>query len=258
VERTKYFFFDIDGTIAINNDPPSEATLAVLARLKQSGHKRFICTGRPLCDIHHTVAEIDWDGIICGTGAHIIIDGEELYRHVLPYRLVRRTVQLLQQHQITAILESPEKVWHICGKLPIPQFVLDGGSQEITASQISKSIQAQSFTLWAADTEDMRRVVPELIDHYTVYLDDNDRYAEVIGLGQNKGTAMMRVLEHFGADPEAAVALGDSNNDIEIIQQAGVGIVMGNAPKALRQLATIITGTLSEDGVATALAKLGF
>ncbi|MCC8165173.1 MAG: Cof-type HAD-IIB family hydrolase [Planctomycetes bacterium] len=256
--ETRYFFFDIDGTIAVSDEPPSQATLAVLARLKKNGHKRFICTGRPLCDIPSTITRIDWDGVISGCGALVSIDGKELYRSVLPYRLVRRTVELLYTHRITAILESPEEVWWIPGAVPVPDFVLDGGSRQIDPARIANGTQAQSFTLWAADSADMQRIVPDLINDYTIYLDDDDRYAELIGPGQNKGAAMMRVLEHFGAGPEAAIALGDSNNDGEILQQAGVGIAMGNAPSALRHVATIITGTVKEEGVATAITNLGF
>ena len=51
------------------------------------------------------------------------------------------------------------------------------------------------------------------------------------------------------------MAIGDENNDIEMIEYAGLGVAMGNAPAAIKALADVTTTSNEEDGVATAIKR---
>ena len=51
------------------------------------------------------------------------------------------------------------------------------------------------------------------------------------------------------------MAIGDENNDIEMIEYAGLGVSMGNAPAAIKALADVTTTSNEEDGVATAIKR---
>ena len=51
------------------------------------------------------------------------------------------------------------------------------------------------------------------------------------------------------------MAIGDENNDIEMIEYAGLGVAMGNAPAPIKALADVTTTSNEEDGVATAINR---
>jgi hydroxymethylpyrimidine pyrophosphatase-like HAD family hydrolase len=78
--------------------------------------------------------------------------------------------------------------------------------------------------------------------------------------GVNKSTALARVVETLGIPAERVVVAGDGRNDIEMLTWAasvgGRAIAMGQAPEEVSSVATEITGTDLEDGLATALATL--
>ena len=73
--------------------------------------------------------------------------------------------------------------------------------------------------------------------------------------GVLKGNAMKRVLCYYGIRPDESIAIGDQENDISMIQQAGLGIAMGNAIERVKILADFVTDTNNNDGVAKALHK---
>ena len=61
----------------------------------------------------------------------------------------------------------------------------------------------------------------------------------------------------LGFTPQETLAFGDGLNDVEMFTAVGAGIAMGDACEALKAVATHVTGTLEEDGIARALVDLG-
>jgi Cof subfamily protein (haloacid dehalogenase superfamily) len=82
-----------------------------------------------------------------------------------------------------------------------------------------------------------------------------DYMVEILPPGASKGDGLRRVLAHLQIDPARVMALGDGENDVEMLQLAGLGVAMGNAMPAAQQAADVITATNDEDGVAQALAR---
>jgi hypothetical protein len=72
-----------------------------------------------------------------------------------------------------------------------------------------------------------------------------------------KATAMDLLCQHFGASRRDCIAFGDSMNDAEILQAAGLGVAMGNAEPSVKALADYVCERCSEDGVAKMLDRLG-
>jgi len=76
-----------------------------------------------------------------------------------------------------------------------------------------------------------------------------NRAVDVIPASSGKGTAIAKVLEHFGLDAARAMAFGDSQNDLEMLKTVGVGVAMGNATALLKTVADDVCGAVSEDGI---------
>ena len=78
---------------------------------------------------------------------------------------------------------------------------------------------------------------------------------EAMPLGTTKATALSRLAEILNIEPSEIMAMGDANNDIEMLQFAGLGIAMGNASNYVKSLADDVTASNEEDGVARAIEK---
>jgi hypothetical protein len=79
---------------------------------------------------------------------------------------------------------------------------------------------------------------------------------EVLAAGVSKGRALEHLAQRLGIPIAATVAVGDGLNDLEMLQVAGLGVAMANAPEAVRASARYITASNNENGVAKIIAKL--
>ncbi|HYF75255.1 MAG TPA: Cof-type HAD-IIB family hydrolase [Candidatus Nitrosocosmicus sp.] len=78
---------------------------------------------------------------------------------------------------------------------------------------------------------------------------------EVMNKGVTKGNAVRILAEMYGIDREEIISIGDNENDISMIEYAGMGIAMGNAEEVLKKVANHVTGDYQEDGVAEAIER---
>lgn len=78
---------------------------------------------------------------------------------------------------------------------------------------------------------------------------------EILPPGGSKGTALKLLLKDMKIAPENVMAIGDAENDIEMIQLAGIGVAMGHAHQPVKDAADYVTGTNDEDGVAQAIER---
>lgn len=82
-----------------------------------------------------------------------------------------------------------------------------------------------------------------------------DTNLEVNSRTANKGTALRVLCAHLGLPIADAMAVGDNTNDLEMLQEAGLGVAMGNADPTARQAADVVTGCNWEHGVAQAIQQ---
>ena len=74
-------------------------------------------------------------------------------------------------------------------------------------------------------------------------------------LGINKAAGLQKLMRYLGVDREELIACGDANNDLPMMNIAGLSIAMGNAYENVKQAADFITKSNNDDGVAYAIMK---
>lgn len=90
-----------------------------------------------------------------------------------------------------------------------------------------------------------------------IFIDRDYGFWEVIPVGCSKGLAMEKLAEALGIPMADTAAIGDSNNDLEMLQCAGTSIAMGNATQAIQDMADFVTTDVMADGIWNALDWLG-
>lgn len=71
----------------------------------------------------------------------------------------------------------------------------------------------------------------------------------------NKGAGLRRLAESLGIQKKSILAIGDNNNDVPMLEYAGVSVAMGNGLQAVKERVDFVTATNEEDGVARALEQ---
>lgn len=80
-------------------------------------------------------------------------------------------------------------------------------------------------------------------------------FVEMLDPTVDKGIALQFVAQALGIPMERVLAIGDSWNDLPIIERAGIGVAMGNAPVEVRERADAVVGAVDDDGVCDALER---
>ena len=78
---------------------------------------------------------------------------------------------------------------------------------------------------------------------------------EMVPKGYNKGTGIRKVCELLGVDPADTIAFGDSINDKEMLEEAGIAVAMGRCSDEIAQIADFVTANLEDDGIWKGLEK---
>lgn len=89
-----------------------------------------------------------------------------------------------------------------------------------------------------------------------VVTSSRDNFLELMEPGVNKWNAVKAVAEVYGIKPEEIMCIGDSNNDLSMIENAGIGVAVANAKPAVRAAAKLVTVSNDEDGVAQVIEQV--
>ncbi len=257
----KLIFFDIDGTLRAEEDGYlPQSTIDAIVQARANGHKTFINTGRTAMNVREDIRFMGFDGYICGCGTEILYNGETVFRHTLDAAFCKEVAEEMRACNAASLYERSDALYidSTCRVLPSMQGLLDLYRRQGIAVQdlcASADFSFDKFVIWYDEQTDMERF-HAYIDGKFAYIDRGGNFAEMVPLGFSKAAGIDWVLKKLGGSPEDTIAIGDSLNDLEMIQAAHVGVAMGNGEK-LHPFADFVTKDLRDDGVAYALSTLG-
>lgn len=270
----KLVALDLDGTLFDNSSRISERNLTAIRSITDKGIHVVISTGRPFEGIPFDQIKgtgINYAITANGSGIYEISTGKCLYENAMDEELVTPILNFLLTRDIhmDAFIGgkgyTPVQCVETAQKLTVPSSIknyiittrtrLDNILQFIHENQLKVQKMTLNFYPAADGT---------LIDRETVrkFLMSNPSITTVCGgynnleftrADANKGVGLRKLAEILGVNPDATMAIGDTENDLAIIEAAGIGVAMGNATDAVKARADYVTTTNTKDGVAAAI-----
>ena len=271
----KLLFFDIDGTLAYPGQAPSPSTVAAIQAARKNGHKVFISTGRTMDSIPLAVASIGFDGGIFSSGGVIAFNNEVIIQHFMQEDVVQAIVRSLEHNNMLYTFETADG-----------RFNTENASELISRVDFSNTSEAMrdltTRVLFDPTAIPMSRYAGQPIHKIAYYSADLtitpllhselSNIAKVVPFNNipgfplatgeisdyavNKGQALKDLCEYLDVLPSDCIAFGDSMNDIEILNAAGIGVAMGNAEAEVQELANMVCDRCENDGIAKALSDL--
>jgi len=251
----KAIFLDIDGTLSWNSEAPCPEDIAALRAARAQGHFVFINTGRSSGFVPPVLREADYlDGFLCGCGTQLIMDGRQVFGGELSRPFLRRVAAFhLARPARWCLFEAEDNVYNLNGPLMYPHF--KRVTREDDFETVYADVRVTKLTIMGhgqADAEEHALFdgVLELVEQ------TKSNWYEAILPGNGKGRGLRRVCAHLGIPIENSIAVGDSENDLDMFAHAGVSVAMENASEAALQAAQLMTGKCGEGGVARAVRAL--
>lgn len=244
-------FLDIDGTLISNSFEIPERNKKAIAAARKKGHMVFINTGRSWGNIPPQLHEqFNVDGIIAGSGVMITMGDETVYKVSMSKDLVRRLTEYAFEHlEYWYVFEGYKKIYDVsidnrnCSSYRIP-------IEKPEDYTLMNDDEIQVIAMGVKVPDDFKELFK---DEITVF--QFDTYADCVIKGVNKATGIEKVLELTGIKKENTIAIGDSNNDFDMINYAGVGVAMSNSQQSILDIADYVTASAKDCGVAQAIEK---
>lgn len=263
-------FVDIDGTLCDSRQRVPDSAVRALSRVRERGHRLFVCTGRSVPEIYPRFIDLGFEGVVGGAGGYAAVGDTVLLDERMPAEHVRIITALWEELDAFYVWQGPDQMGPSEGYLDF--FVPRAGTHPEDWIEYAQSItpfivdiDAGAFTKVTAyvppNNASMEAVTEALPDGYRAIIGSVGAAGyvsfEILPTRLCKAVGMQAVCEHIGIPMSRSVAIGDSNNDVEAVARAAVGISIGGGCDDLVAVADIVAPAVGQGGLAWALAAAG-
>ncbi len=253
--------FDLDGTLMGADQQISVRVRQAVAQTQARGVIVTLATGR-MFSATRTFAEdlgITAPLLCCQGGWIQAREGEVLHRIALPTPVARAALALGETHGWQAVVYANGRLF-VREMLHADAFYagLLGAPDLGTAWADVLTTYSVDKVLFVAEPDQIPAMGKLLNQHFAEeaeVIQSHSMFIEVIPQGVSKGNALAWLADHCGIAQQEVLAAGDQENDLSMVQWAGVGVAMGNAIPKLKQAATWVAPSVAEDGVAALLER---
>jgi 5-amino-6-(5-phospho-D-ribitylamino)uracil phosphatase len=263
---------DIDGTLLNPQGQISARTSRAVREARDAGVIVALATARRYGNTRQIAEELGFEmPLILYDGAMLVQYPQQtiLARHTLDASVAQQAVDILAQHAIQPVVHPNtglhEVIWTGPAALDdrwieayfiaFPTLIRRMPVAKLCAGQ-PDPLRVVAFT-----SEDaLAAVMPEIarLDcAWNTVKRGSYGTAELVVMrpGCSKGSGLAMLAQHFQFEPHSVMAIGDNTNDTPMLQVAGWSVAMGQAPASVKAVASAITASNEEDGLAQAIER---
>jgi len=264
----KMIVLDLDDTLLQDDHTISPRTKQALMEAQQLGVKVVLASGRPTSAMVAIADELnlkDYGSFILSFNGAKITNcqtGEELFSSTLSPETAHQLYELSRR----------EDVWihTYVGDFIVTEALNQYTTieSEITGLEVFEvdsfidSVNVPVVKVLMVDDPDKLAKVENKLQHELAeelsVMRSKPFFLEFTEKGVTKGTSLNHLIGQLGILREEVIAIGDSYNDLAMIEFAGLGVAMGNAPQDIKEKANYVTDTNMNDGVAKVVEKFVF
>ena len=262
----KLVAIDIDGTLLNSKKEITPSVFEAIQDAKAAGVKIVITTGRPIAGVSKLLKELHLmdpgDYVITFNGGLVqeTATGKELIKDLLDYEDYLDIESLANKLQIHSHVITKDGIYtsnRDIGRYTIHESQLVNmplyyrTPEEVREKEFVKAMYIDEPDILDAA---IAKIPKEFKDRFTM-VKSAPFYLEILGKTTNKGAAVLHLAERLGIQQEETMAIGDEENDRSMLEVVGHAVVMKNGNPALKKIATHITKSNDESGVAYAIRK---
>lgn len=262
----KLIALDIDGTLLNSKNMITEKTKDALIRAQDKEHILVIASGRDPIGVMPYAKELDFEnhnGLICTFNGGKVINcetNEVLIDHSLEMNLAKDILNFAKENDMTyliyakdSIITNSEKTYRIA---EIAKE--DHNTYEVIINledRIDFRPNKILFSIEPAEIDEKIEIFEKKYKNEVNAFKSTPFFYEIMPIGIEKGGSLVEMAKFLNIDIKDTIAFGDERNDLGMLEAAGVGVVMANAPDVVKEYGDYITKSNDEDGIAYYLDK---
>jgi hypothetical protein len=181
------------------------------------------------------------------------VGGKLLFERPVPAQYGEEIVDYCKKHKLHLNFYFDDKLYVSELNEWTELYEKRSGSASIPIGDLSKmNMHSPTKMIIVDEKEKLDKLIPEFKEKYRdkLYITKtDDEYLEFMAAGVDKGTGLLWVCDKLGIPQDTTAAFGDSFNDVQMIEWAGVGIAMSNGKEAAKAAADIVVDNSSWTGV---------
>lgn len=263
---------DIDGTLLDPYGKLSGAVEGAIAAARRRGLWVLLCTGRRYRTALPFAKQLGLEGSIIVNNGVLVKDiesGKTTRQQFLSSDAFQRVIPFVRQvgsplAYVDTYHEGVDALTERCSNTHSFQSdyltdndgffeTVDNLRDQDRSDVIMVSTMGEEKTLLQLRDEAIEEFGSQIQTHTLINKNYRGLILEFLSPGSGKWTALRALAEQENITPEEIIAIGDDNNDIEMIRGAGLGIAMSNASPAVQESADLVTGSNAEGGAAEAI-----
>lgn len=256
---------DIDGTILPRSGVFSERTVAALGSLAGVGIPLVLATARPPRWIDSVAVQLGIAGeAVCANGAVFYdLATREVVDHIgMTEDAILEVVGTLRD-SLPGVVFGLETITGLSLEPGFPARESNQQPREIAPFEQMEAVRDLTGVkllalLPGGHPDQMLDIAIPLVGHLLEpsHSSVTDPLLELAPLGINKATGLARLAARHGIDPADVIVFGDAPNDVPMFEWAGTGYAVGNAHDAVKAVASHVTASVDDDGVAMVIEAL--
>lgn len=251
VGKTRIVSFDLDMTLLDHKDwKIPDSAMEAMDQLRGDS-VIVIASGR---DMDHEMSSmykelIKPDAIIHMNGTRVMAEGEVICEHFMDKERLRGILAFAEDRGISLGLSADGFDYYFNPEQVAELDVIRWGESKRSFKDGWELMGMPIRTLICVGDSEQVKVLEKHFPDFQFPMFSDKMGADVIEKEFSKAGGLLQLCEYYGIDRRNTVAFGDSMNDYEILQEAGIGIAMGNADHRLKVVADYVTDDIDRDGV---------
>ncbi|MEM5636697.1 Cof-type HAD-IIB family hydrolase [Bacillus toyonensis] len=261
----KMIVLDLDDTLLRDDHTISPRTKEALMTAQERGVKVVLASERPTFAMRAIANELHLEAygsfILSFNGAKIINcnTDEELFSSTLSPEIVHSLYDISKDENVwihtyigdDIITEENNSYTEIEGHITGMPIVEVNNLKEAVQQPVVKVLMVEN----PEHLQNVESKLQKQLEGQLSVMRSKPFFLEFTEYGVTKGTSLNQLIQKLGIKREEVIAMGDSYNDQAMIEFAGLGVAMGNAPDDIKEIANYVTDTNMNDGVAKVVEK---
>lgn len=265
--RYSFAAFDLDGTLLNDQKVITPKTKTAIMRLQHLGVRVILASGRHPRGVLPVGQELElaqYGGmLLCFNGGRVVscATGQTLVHSALPRTLAQQAAGAALRLGLQPVCYTDRTLLTQAPEDPYVQLEARINHLDIQRSgNLCEELpQEPDKLLLVGQAQTVSSALPQLQRRFAGQCDiycSTPFFIEVMPPDINKATALNGLLAELSYGREALVSFGDGQNDIPMLDFAGFGVAMENAPDDVKAHADLVTGSCNADGIADAIARI--
>ncbi len=256
----KLIAIDLDGTLYNSKSEISNENEIVIKKCIQKGIKIILSTSKTIYTVGKIIKKLGLvDPQIASGGAAIINkDLKPLFSLKVPKNVVKEVIEISRKHKKGLALSSIDGNIYYENSHPGIDHIEGTGDKVIKVSDLREKEIINNIlliTLTIDSKDEFNKIIINNFKDRVKIKRGGPIFLTLLNKGAGKLFALKKIMEMFNIKKEEIISIGDSENDLETIKFARIGIAMDNAPDSVKEAADYNVSSNDLNGVAEAINK---